>query len=121
MNPLRFMVAGEERECPRELWKSLLGPLPADEWGPCDGCTASPDEWRGIALWPACRVHDFHCSTGIEPRIVADLKFRINIWRCLRYGRAPLWRALGVATLYWLGVRGGAAVGIGKPERKRAA
>lgn len=120
MSAYRFVVDGEVRECPAELWDSLVGPFPPSDFI-CDGCTASPDHWRGVALWPACRIHDHQCSTGIVPRILADLTFRINIWRCLRYGKTPLWRAVGVAALYWLGVRGGAAVGIGRPERKRAA
>lgn len=114
--PYRFTVSGEVRECPRALWGGLLGPLPPDDWTEGDGCSCSPDYWRGVALWPACRCHDWQCRTGVVPRIVADLTFRINIWRCLRYGRAPLWRAVPVAALYWLGVRGGSALGIGKPD-----
>lgn len=106
MSVLTFIVSGEPRECPAELWERLIGPKPADDWKDCNGCSASPDSWRGLILWPGCRIHDWHYSSdGPDiPRILADLILRINLWRCLRAQGAPWWRAGFVAAGYHAGV-----------------
>lgn len=114
---LIFVIAGEERECPRALWDALLGPKPQDDWGPCDGCTASPEQVGRYITWPACRIHDFQCLTRAVPRPVADLILRINQWRCVRHQGGSKAEAAGIAGPYWLGAMIGALLGIGRPER----
>lgn len=106
MSTISFTVSGDPRECPAELWKKLIGEKPPEDWTGCNGCSASPDFWRGLILWPACLIHDWHyCAEGPDvPRVLADLILRINLWRCLRWQGAPRWRAAVVAATYHAGV-----------------
>lgn len=106
MSGIVFTIAGSLRECPSAWWSRLVGPKPENLWGGCDGCTSSPDYWMGYAVWPACVIHDWHyCDEGPDiPRILADLIFRINIWRVLRAQGCPRYRSAYVALAYWSAV-----------------
>ncbi len=104
---LYFRVSGELRECPADLWANLLGPTPPNDFE-CNGCTDSPDFWKGIPTWIACRRHDWHYNHRCLPRVpqvLADLYLRLNLWRVARYYEAPWWRATYVCTVYWTAVR----------------
>lgn len=77
----------------KSWWDKLLGPKPnyAAVKGsvyfirsPNDGCSKSPDQWRGKIIWPACVIHDFHYRTGAVTRRKADARFRKNIAALLR-------------------------------------
>lgn len=107
--PLFFVVAGERRFVRPEVWDRLIGPKPSDDWTGCDGCTASPDSLAGYAIWPACRIHDWHwCEDGPGiPHVLSNLILRINVWRCLRAQGCPWWQAVPIAAAYWLGVTAG--------------
>lgn len=103
-----FKVGGRDRNCPCEWWDCLIGPKPADDWAECDGCTCSPDyALGGFAIWPACRIHDFHYNVAAPPvtRGEADSIFRKNIYRCLRAQGCPWYRAAYTALVYWRAVR----------------
>lgn len=115
---LTFTVGGERRSVPREWWDALLGPKPDDAWADCDGCTGIPERLRHFLIWPACRIHDWQCSSGVVPRVLADLIFRINLWRLVRMQRGGWLAAVAVAIPLWLGVSVGALLGIGRPKRK---
>lgn len=43
-----------------------------------DYCTCAPDNFLGLYVGDACKVHDEHYQTGV-PRREADIQFRINI------------------------------------------
>lgn len=100
------MKDGKERLCPAPLWEVMLGPKPPHDWAGCDGCTASPDSIGGKLLWPACRIHDYHYDGEPPdlPRALADLTFRINLWRILRAQGASRWDSIAVAGAYFAGV-----------------
>lgn len=117
---IRLLVGGKERPCLSHWWEPLIGPKPHRKWKGCDGCTSSPDYWMGFAIWPACYIHDWHYSEDGPkyPRILADLIFRINIWRVLRAQGCPRFRAVYVSALYWWGVSiGGMAHFKGRGRR----
>lgn len=116
VDDLVFIVAGELRRCPRALWEAMLGPKPEDGWGPCDGCTASPERVGRFLTWPACRIHDWQCASRAVPRVVADLILRINTWRAVRWQGGSRAEAAAIAGPYWIGAMVGALVGIGHPE-----
>lgn len=107
---ISFRVSGRERLAPAALWDALAGPKPPPSW-PCDGCSWSPDWWRGLPFWLACRVHD-HCYSHAAPlggtwasRREADRIFRQNLHLiCDAYGIGALRRA-SVLWLYWSRVR----------------
>ena len=65
----------------------LVGPKPPPGFTG-NGCTASPDYLRGVPLWVACRLHDWHYSgeAGVS-RFLADHYFQRNLFRvCRAYG-----------------------------------
>jgi hypothetical protein len=106
---LTFMVAGERRSVSRRLWDLMQGPKPPVDFG-CDGCSWSPDWWRGYKLWPACVLHDYHYRTGVlggsaEGRASADAYFRMNVKALLLKQGMGAWRAAAVSRLYWGRVR----------------
>lgn len=112
---MRLLVAGELRPCPREWWDALLGPKPPEGWDGCNGCTGAPDELWGFTLWPACYIHDAHyAGIGNVPRFLADLIFRVNLWRLVRMQGGTRLQAVAIAGPYWLGVMIG-----GVPHYKR--
>jgi hypothetical protein len=110
-----WRVNGQWRGCPVEWWDALLGPKPDDDFD-CNGCTSSPDRYMGYHIWPACRIHDWHYDIdGPDvPRILADLIFRINIWRILRAQNCPRLRAIYLSFAYW-----GAVSLVGRPFYRR--
>ena len=114
-----FVVNGMDRICPAALWECLEGPKPPISFE-CDGCTMSPEETiGGFAVWPACRVHDWHYSSFAPndvSRMKADAIFRKNIWRVLRNQGCPWYRAAYTAGVYWFAVRRFGAAHFRRPK-----
>jgi hypothetical protein len=100
------LVSGKPRPLPSELRLVLEGPIPPHDF-PNNGCTASPDYWRGLLLWVACWVHDWHYSGNVPEmsRMQADAIFRRNIYAILRaQGRGRVY-SQSIALKYWSAVR----------------
>lgn len=109
MRNLIFNIAAKRRAVPRKWWAELIGPKPETSFA-CDGCSNSPDDWRGYLIWPACVIHDFHYRTGIlggtwRSRQTADLIFRQNVVKLLGLQGANAPTAHSLAWLYWGRVR----------------
>jgi hypothetical protein len=53
-----------------------------------DGCSAWPDEWQGVSLYPAAFVHDLKYWAGYPgehvERLVADAELMIDVARGLK-------------------------------------
>ncbi len=53
-----------------------------------DGCSAWPDEWQGVSLYPAAFVHDLKYWAGYPgehvERLVADAELMIDVARVLK-------------------------------------
>lgn len=107
-------VAGAWRPLPASVWYQLHGPRPDPRFGSKDGCTCSPDFWRGKPIWPACVIHDYHYQRGgCRPlgngswadRRDADSILRRNIRFLLRRQGLRRLEAGFVAWLYWGRVR----------------
>lgn len=110
MRNLLFQVGGKTRACPRGWYRQLEGPKPDPTTFVCDGCSNSPDTWRGLLIWPACVIHDYHYRTGVlggtwRDRALADLKFRRNVVSLLRLQGLTGWRANVLAWIYYGRVR----------------
>lgn len=109
MRNLLFNVSGKQRACPRRWWRALKGPKPDPQLFRCDGCSNSPDTWRGLLIWPACVIHDYHYRTGVlggtwTDRKRADDIFRWNAELLLRL-QGLGFRAKMLSWLYWGRVR----------------
>ena len=108
---IAFVVAGDRRMFPRAWWQALEGhELIPPGWS-CDGCSRSPDWWRGYALWPACLIHDAHYEPGAPlgsnaaGRLRADRALRQNLATLLRLQGANEITAQAVSAFYWTHVR----------------
>ena len=110
MRNLIFQVGGKSQACPRLWYLCLEGPRPDPQSFECDGCSSSPDVWRGMLIWPACVIHDYHYRTGIlggtwRSRARADAKFRRNTVTLLRKQGLGKRGAKAVAWIYYGRVR----------------
>ncbi len=110
---MRFKISGQYREVEEDLWNSLEGPKPTTRFE-CDGCSGSPDVWRGARVWPACIIHDYQYKTGVfgrdwAGRRASDWLFMENLYKCARYDGLSIPTSTRVAALYWRGVRFGGA------------
>lgn len=110
MRNLIFQVGGKSRACPRRWYAALEGPRPDPQSFSCDGCSSSPDVWRGRLIWPACVIHDYHYRTGIlggtwRARAKADRKFRRNTVTLLRKQKLGAAQSRAIAWLYYGRVR----------------
>jgi len=72
-----------------QAWLNRQPPIP--NIFVCDGCTWCADNWFGVSLFPACKVHDWHYSRGRRgrastknDRLMADKVFRYNIFIRMR-------------------------------------
>jgi len=110
---LGFLVSGELRLVETALWRELeagSSGKPAEGYS-CDGCSLSPDWWRGRYLWPACVIHDWDYREGRPDgatwadRRDADARLRRNLSLVLRHQGASRVTAGSVAWLYWGRVR----------------
>jgi hypothetical protein len=108
---ITLVVAGRVVQVSLRLWEQLEGhELVADGYS-CDGCSNSPDSWRGYKLWPACVIHDRHydpdspLGTGWEGRREADAILRRNIVRLVLAQGGSRTEAHRIAWLYWGRVR----------------
>lgn len=100
-----FWINSRLRSCPAEIWDALVGAADVPHDFRCNGCTASPDSWRGYLIWPACRVHDHDFREGSRvAQWLANTRFRINLWRCLGAQDAPWHLRAGIATVYFAAV-----------------
>lgn len=106
---MKFIVGGKEVHVPDAIWNQMEGPLPPEGFA-CDGCTSSPDEWRGFNLLPACIVHDFHykrASMGPHRvgRMVSDGIMRRNLKRAVAFYGGGHGSQERIGWLYWGRVR----------------
>src|SRR5690606_22472825 len=94
-----FIINGRIKRCPAHIWDAMLGARDIPHDFACNGCTASPDTWRGYLVWPACRVrdYDYRPGSGVH-KTVADLRLRANLWRCLGAQKAPLHLRAAIST-----------------------
>ncbi len=110
----RIYIKGREHVVSYHLLRELAGWVFLPEDFECDGCSWSPDSWRGFKLWPACAIHDVLYRTGGYGgnwfgRWRADREFRQNLGRLLTIQGAPLYLAVALPWVYWRGVRMGGA------------
>lgn len=112
----RFYINGEAREVSAGMFRRLAGWNLVPDGCECDGCSGSPDTWRGYKLWPACVIHDRMydpdalCGANWAGRWQADREFRQNLRTLLEYQRAP-WHLR--ATLPWVYFRAVRLAGAG--------
>jgi hypothetical protein len=108
---VRFNVSGEERLYPDYLWTKLVGTDEVEVEGfACDGCSNSPDSYRGYLLWPACFVHDWNYRKGNlgynwGGRKHADRLLRTNLKIVLTQQNAPYYLRFLLPFIYWGRVR----------------
>jgi hypothetical protein len=108
---LTLTISGKSRTVPREWWEQLEGHELVEPTFGCDGCSLSPDYWRGYALWAACLIHDRHyepdspLGANWAGRWEADAILRRNIQRLLVLQGMNAASAASVAWFYWGRVR----------------
>lgn len=103
-------IKGREHVVSLRLFSELQGWGFVPEGFECDGCTMSPDAWRGYKLWPACVIHDLAYGFGIHGgtwagRWRVDKEFRHNLKRLLELQGAPWHLTAVLPWVYWRVVR----------------
>jgi hypothetical protein len=109
-NTIDFEVSGLELPVPLDLWGRLEGPKPEAGFA-CDGCSCSPDCWRGYPVVFACIIHDYHYSdekplgADWEARLTADAIFYRNLRKVVWYYGGSAGEAERIGWIYWGRVR----------------
>ena len=102
-------ISGVERVVSYNMLRLLRGWTRLPEGYRCDGCSWSPDSWRGYKLWPACALHDLFYRDPVErgehSRRQVDADFRYNLGQLLYAQRAPLHLCVGLPWVYWVAVK----------------
>lgn len=108
---MKFLVSGVEKHYPNHLWGKLDGAPDVEVAGfECDGCSNSPDTFRGYPIWVACFVHDWNYRKGNlggnwGGRRESDMLLRKNIRIVLKEHNAPYWMRAILPLVYWGRVR----------------
>ena len=103
---MKFKVSGEIRHYPKRLYNKLEGLKPPEGFE-CNGCSCSPDYWRGKPIWVGCVLHDYAYVLGNTwaDRYDADKNFYYNLKKILIEKGISNIEATSAAWLYWGRVR----------------
>jgi hypothetical protein len=108
---LSFNISGHQRSIRKDWWEQLEGHELVEPSFACDGCSLSPDYWRGYALWAACLIHDRHYEPDSPlggnwaGRWEADAILRRNLQKLLQLQGMNAASAASVAWIFWSRVR----------------